>query len=624
MLLIISAESFLLQKRRRQFDYSGLHQSPDGCKENRLLFLTLAQEKLASDSGNEEANVLDVENDENDEITNGARGNNFLRDERWLESATDKVLDLSNMPLGSLTEDDVTSLAGLMIAWSRRMSVEGAMVVERLLKRIIDDMRAGNRNVHVSTKLYTITIEAWGKSNEDAGAERAQNIHDTMIETFEETKNQRIKPTTKSYNALILAWTKNKTPLAMKAAEEALRQMLTGSNTTEAVQPDAVTCAIMLDMYARKKCDDSVTKSEALIRYMNSVNVKKTNFVYSALQEVYLRSGRKDAAKSTMSVLNKMLHEQAVGGCNIRPNIANFNNVLCAYSRIPSKDSALRAIEMLKRIEASTEDGGYGVDPDRLSYFLTILTCSRCRNRSLGAKLAEPILVRMEERSIAEAKRREQLCSAAPPLVTLDIECFNVVLTAISKSRDSGAADRIFSIISRMEEYADNGQEQLRPTTRTMNTALNGLAVAETENAVQIAERTLDRMFRLHDSGVPNIKPNEFSFSAVLRCYQRLRTPEAAERCNDMLSRMEELYEKGILDVPPDTFHYTIACSTWSMSRSKKAPEKCIELLCRMKEKDKEGRPGVKPNIRTYNAVLGECSKFIRIKMREISLNFII
>ena len=136
------------------------------------MFLTLAQEKLASDSSNEEANVLDVENDENDEITNRARGNNFLRDERWLESATDKVLDLSNMPLGSLTEDDVTSLAGLMIAWSRRMSVEGAMVVERLLKRIIDDMRAGNRNVHVSTKHALIGARAFRRTKFKGGRER--------------------------------------------------------------------------------------------------------------------------------------------------------------------------------------------------------------------------------------------------------------------------------------------------------------------------------------------------------------------------------------------------------------------------------------------------------------------
>ena len=69
---------------------------------------------------------------------------------------------------------------------------------------------------------------------------------------------------------------------------------------------------------------------------------------------------------------------------------------------------------------------------------------------------------------------------------------------------------------------------------------------------------------------------------------------------------MEELYETKILDEPPDVVHYTIVCSAWTLSGSKNGSQKCIEILSRMKAKDEEGWPKVKPNIRTYNAVLGE------------------
>ena len=550
-----------------------------------------------------------------------SQGNNFSRNERWLEDATAKIIDLSIMPLGRLTEDDVVSITSLMIAWSRRKSLEAAMTVEQLLKRIVDDLRAGNRDVYVSTKIYTVAIEAWGKSDEAAGAERAQTIHDAMIQTYRETKDPRIKPTSKSYNTLMLAWAKSKNPLAIMGAEKILRTMLTESDTESVVRPDSVTFAIILNIYARQSGEEAIIKAETLVNSMSGLQVKKNNSVYSALQDVYVRSGKKDAPEKAMSVLQEMLSAHSKGHVRSRPKIVNYNNVLCAYSRTPSQNSALRAVEMVNRIEAPAEEGGYDIDPDRLTYFFAILACSRCPNSTFGANIAEPLLERMEDRSKAEAKRREELSIAAHPLISLDIECFNVVLTALSKSRDRNAVDRIFKIISRMEEYADRGQEYLRPNTRSLNTALNALSYRKTKDAAKRAEQTLKRMFELSAEGASS-KPDAFSYTAILRCYQGLATSQAAQRGNDVLSRMEELYETHILDEPPDTYHYTIVCSTWSLSRSKYAPKKCIEILSRMKEKDREGWPRVKPNIRTYNAVLGESHNLLtRSRTERIHLN---
>lgn len=613
--------------------------------DSRLFFSSVGGGS-ASISGLEEGSSLDAEKDDeqinrrerigtvetstiskkrgDDAAQSTPQGNNFARNNRWLEDATDKVLNLSNFPLGSLAEADVVSFTGLMVEWSRRRSLEGAMIVERLLKRIVDDMRAGNEDVQVTTRMYIIAIDAWGKSDEVAGAERAQSIHDAMIQTYEQTKNSLIKPTSKSYNTLILAWAKSENPSALQAAEKTLRSMLTGSDATGNIRPDAATFSAMLGLYARNNSETSIAKAETLVRSMSGLQIRPNRHVYSALQEVYLRSGRKDAPKRTLSVLKMMMHEYSTGNIIARPNVSNFNNVLCAYSRTPSKNSALRAVEMLNQIEMPKEEGGYDVNPDRLSYFLAILTCSRCPNHSFGANLAEKLLRRIEERSKAEAKRREELSIAAPPLISIDIECFNVVLTALSKSRDSDAVDRIFSIISRMEEYADGGQEHLRPSTRTLNTALNALSQRKHNKAVRRAEETLDRMFQLHKSGVPNIKPDTFSYSAILKCYQRLGTPDAAQKGSDILSGMEELYERKILDSPPDTFHYTIVCSTWSISRAKNAPDECVRILSRMKEKDKEGWPNVKPNIRTYNAVLGESSDFSVCKPRRVCCSLMV
>lgn len=593
---IVQVRSFFLPSSKIRYIYK-YHQRP--------ITSNLAQidefDTIDNDGDDEETSMTTSNNNNNNDNFQSSN-NNFERNERWLEDATEKFVDV---PLGDLTEDDGRTVIGLMVAWSRRRSTDAAMIVEQLLKRIVDEMQAGNKEVHVSTRMYSIAIKAWGKCGNVGGAERAGSIHEAMVQSYEETKNISIRPTTKSYNTLLLAWSKSKNRSALRAIEKILRDMLIDLESST-VRPDARTFSTILDFYARKGSAESVSKAETLIKSMRGLGIKKNSQVYSALQVLYLNSGRKDAPEKTMTVLQEMMSLDSQGDVIAPPDIGNYNNVLCAYSRNPTEKSALRAFDMLNRIETPLEKGGYDIEPDRLSYFLAILTCSRCPNHTLGVNQAEPLLRRMEKRSKAEKKRRIELSISAPPLVYLDIECFNVVLTAIQKSYSIDAVDRIFNIISRMEEYAENGLEHLRPNTRSMNTALNALSRSKAIDAVNRAEEILERMFQLHIGGTSFIKPDAFSYTAILRSYQRLRTPEAAQRAHDILSHMEELYETKILDEPPDVVHYTIVCSAWTLSGSKNGSQKCIEILSRMKAKDEEGWPKVKPNIRTYNAVLGE------------------
>jgi hypothetical protein len=116
----------------------------------------------------------------------------FSRNEGWLEEATETLLDVDAYPVGELTEEDLVAIGGIMAAWSRRASgpppspqqhrsasgngpstgtgpnssptsrLQAAMSVELLLKRVVDDVRAGNPAVRVSTRLYTyVRASGW-------------------------------------------------------------------------------------------------------------------------------------------------------------------------------------------------------------------------------------------------------------------------------------------------------------------------------------------------------------------------------------------------------------------------------------------------------------------------------
>ncbi|EJK49321.1 hypothetical protein THAOC_31815, partial [Thalassiosira oceanica] len=63
-----------------------------------------------------------------------------------------------------LSPPDVALMTTLMTAHARRSSVSGAVTCERLLKRLVDEADGGNDGVYVTTKMYTIAMDAWAKS----------------------------------------------------------------------------------------------------------------------------------------------------------------------------------------------------------------------------------------------------------------------------------------------------------------------------------------------------------------------------------------------------------------------------------------------------------------------------
>lgn len=445
-------------------------------------------------------------------------------------------------------------------------------------------------------------IDAWAKSGENQGAQRAQQIHDGMIEMYNQSGDCHIAPSTVSFNTLMNAWSKSPDPTAPEIAERLFAEMAEWG--IDDVKPDVLTFSTLLDTYSRSGVKNAVERAEELFELMDEFGVQRNVYTYSALQNVYARSGRPNAPDLCMKLLENMLHLYRSGNIFAKPNCINYNAVLIAYSRAKTREAAQKASEMLDKMERPDFDGGYDIEPDRFSYVLTILACARCPDPVYAANMSEVNLEKMEERARIEAKRRDEISSAAPPAVTLDLESFNAVLTAISKSRQSDAVVRAMKIIRRMEDYVKQGVDSVAPNIRSWNALLHALSRSQDQNLGEKSEHILNHMFDLHKRGVKNVKPDAFSFAAVLSTYQRMDTPSATQRADDIVRHMEELYEKGELDTHPDIVHYTILCAAWARSKLSQAAPRIVEILSTLKEKHRAGILNVKPNTRTYNACL--------------------
>jgi pentatricopeptide repeat protein len=428
------------------------------------------------------------------------------------------------------------------------------------------------------------------------------------------TGDKSIAPTIQSYNALLNAWSKSNDENVPIIAERIFAEMLERSATPvqpsgarrPEIRPDAVTITTLIDIHSKSRIGGGIRRCEELFDMMDELQIRRNAYTYSALQTAYARRGGDgdllDAPQRALKLLDKMLdlHDNR-GDALAKPNVVNFNACLHALSRCRSSvNSARTADDLLRRMEMPVEEGGYDI-VNRMSYALTILTAARCPDAALAAQLAERNLLRMEERARLEERRREEVSSAAPPSVVLELECFNVVLTAISRSRSADSFVRCLAIVKRMEEYAQQGKENLRPTIRSWNAVVNAIARSPRASdplVAALAEKIVEDVFSL-----PTVRPNAFTFAAVLSAYQRSSQPDA-ERSDALVRRMEEMYENAELESPPDVYHMTILCSTWAKSQHPRAADRCLEILRHMEERSRAGYPGIKPNVRTYNAVL--------------------
>eukprot|EP00978_Attheya_sp_CCMP212_P018601 scaffold51140_cov49-Attheya_sp.AAC.1 len=556
----------------------------------------------------------------------------------WPDQVTADVLDLGRIPLGQLTSDDMEGISGLMASWARQKSCHGALMVERLLKRVVDDLKEGNTSVHATTRMYTMAMDAWAKSGAKGGAQRAQHIHDTMIDIYNRTKDPHIRPNKVSFNAVMNAWSKSTgmEPDATERVETLLSTMLTHwrndniDNTNHNhnddqdhpdadddhrndMKPDAVTFSTVIDTYAKNGNENSAARAQELLDMMEELGVQPNVYTYSATITVLARSTDADSAEKAATLLAHMKSMSDAGHSELKPNVVNYNALLNAYIRSRKPGAAQKAEDILDRMELSVEEGGDDVQPDRLSYFLCINAWGRSSDRNAAAR-SEQILERMEKWALAPYTNAHphMMEPLARSRVQLEVEAYNMVLMAWARNGSGpDAAQRTMEIVQRMTTLANDGFEVVRPNVRSWNPVLNVLGRSREPGAPRQAEIVLQRMYDMYVAGYTDVRPNGLSFAAVLKAYLRStgREPGAAQRADDIVRWMEELYMSGQIAEPPNVYHYTIVCTAWAKSQQRIAADRCSQILQHMEQRYEAGCWEAKPNTRTFNAVLDGLSR---------------
>jgi len=615
----------------------------------------------------------------------------------WLRRATTNLLDGELFPPGSLVKGKWHELSSMMLAWSRvvkdgtfdrvlkllasqqkqlkqqgQQSVDSTsrltpgLIIEGLLKRIIDEQEAGNADVVVTVDLYNVAIEAWaaaaggvekragsrgtddlsdmstgsgghGTSHTLAAARRAGEIVRSLQTAYEVSGNENLRPNSRSFLDALGAFTRaanyRSVPSSARdratAADEAEKLLfwmedLARSGKNDDAVPCTLAYSLTMDAYAKSRHMDAGRKAEAIFRRLESASLLEMD---SARQN-------NDQGKSQSSR-------------NIAPNKFCYNILINAYSRQGRRggvfDSAERILtEMEKRFEETSDEA---IRPDVVSYSSTISAMARADRKGYGSVRAENILNRMEDADIvpntitfnsclkcwaksrddraparAEAlvKRMEELDKAGNANVRPDRISFNTLIHTFANAGKAEMAQRAEALLNRMERFAEEGNDELSPNLFSWNSCIEAWSKADVSYSAEKAYSILRRLILLQREGKTNIHPDKFSFNTVILALSRSSAPEAAVRAEELLGLMEKAAAKGIPDVQPDVYSYSSVISAWSRSGKQGAGKRAEQILERMEQLSQSGQPHLKPN--SVSTVLGESVCFFFILQLYMNL----
>lgn len=276
----------------------------------------------------------------------------------------------------------------------------------------------------------------------------------------------------------------------------------------------------------------------------------------------------------------------------------------------------------MQKNRAKGDDGDVNFKPDVNSFRSALTAWSQCTSTLVRSRRNERRLPSSKTTvdvytPLDAAKRATSLLLAYPEP---DLEAYNIVMDAWSKSRVHESPDASERLLRRMRD-----DETIQPNTLTYNLLIDTWANSNRENSLVKVLQIYRHMERLGEDGENDVSPSIRTINAVLHAHARKSAhytsqntqegyDQAAQCASDALSLLEDTkkryQETGDVNWQPDTATYTTVMDVHSRCASYKKTKIAAELLEELKQLHFETKSyKYKPNFRTYTALVTAWSR---------------
>lgn len=433
--------------------------------------------------------------------------------------------------------------------------------------------------VSADTVSYNTCINCWKESGVHGAAERATEILRLM-----EDKSTSVYPDAVSYATCMGAWADraSREPSAGRRAEEILMRMYERSRIREAVGDDSGEEGATAAPRPTTRCFNAVLLAHAkgrqrgggkraldLLRFMERLNSEEgytdlspDRYTFNVVMNALANCGEVGASRKAEDLLRRM---EGSHDTNLRPDLLSYNTVLDAFSREGDPTRAERLLErMLKK-------GNDSVRPNAHSYTAVLTAWSRSNDKAMAARRAEDLFDDIERRY-----------AAGETDFRADTSVYNALINCWAKSGERKALYRVTQILSLMEELGlQGGDSECSPNSRTYCAVLDTLARSKNYKAYDKSLEILQRMEDLYSEGYDSVRPCTRAYSIVLSTIARSRRQNKALKAQELLHRMESEYRGGNSACRPNVYSYNAVLNAAAFSvREEKEHEDAFKVAC--------------------------------------------
>jgi len=309
------------------------------------------------------------------------------------------------------------------------------------------------------------------------------------------------------------------------------------------------------------------------------------------------------------------LWEEAKQNSSFEPDKSSFQHVLSAWSQctqtlvrsrrnrqsLPSQSgSSTIRVDVYTPLDAAKRATSllFAYDEPDLEAYNTVMDAWSKSRVSEAPDAAERLLKRMMDDESVEPSTAS----------------YNLLIDAWANSDKENSLDKAIQIYRHMERLRTDETKNVNPTIRTVNAVLHAYARKSAQHTSQNSQEGFEAAARCaasslglleemkkryEETGDTNWQPDMATYTSVMDVHSRCATYRTTRIAGDLLNELKGLYEKtGNFRHKPNFRTYTTLVTAWSRTKSDESPQRVESIMKEMR------LSGEKPNARTYTAAI--------------------
>jgi pentatricopeptide repeat protein len=539
--------------------------------------------------------------------------------------------------LGCMTSKQIAHAKSLIHDLSNLRTFQGAHLAEEILERLYaEGVDGGNRQVQqqLEPKLYNIIIDAYGKSGQGSGVDKAEALMERMKErsrvSIDLGNNEKdvfmTGPDLFSYNSLLNAWSLSKREDAVTKVEKIVEFLESSSNSSrssssssssssnDVVKPNSVTYNIMMNTYANQVGEYGYAqKAEDILLHMTSLQKDGNEAIhpdttsFNIVLKAWKNSGGGvESAKRAEEILRLMVKLYVDGHHDLKPDHVSFRTVIHAYMK-HGEDGKL-SNEIVDRIQGIGElvlDDGidyFSDNPDIVSNVISeVLMCLAKSGAVDVGKRAKNLFDKLNQardtnEHVHVGKEEETYVNTIIALLsdpkTANLghdmmqnmlegnssilprtQDLNRILHLYCQNQNVAAAQDLYLTMLRLAKT--QGFETM-PDIATYNMMANLCFQSNDDSSFPLALMVLDQMEEDYKTGLLS-NLSDFVYKIVIHKLTKSKLPTSqGANAYDVLMRMINSYDNGGLEREPETVLFNMVLSSIMNQSMENKAEKAL------------------------------------------------